>query len=225
MPTIPHSKARPIERRSLHEELLVQLRSLITDGTLRPGMKVPERELCERFGVSRTPLREALKVLAVDGTVILTPNRGATIAEVTLEELDEAFPVIGALEALAGEIACQKITEAELVEIRALHDEMVKHWKAGAAQEYFHCNRRIHEMIMSATRNSCLQSHYSTLAMRISNIRYVAGIDPERWRQAIEEHEAILAALEARDGAELARILRAHLVNKLETVRSWLERQ
>ena len=225
MSSTAYSKTRPIQRRSLHQELLEQLRGLITDGTLRPGMKVPERELCERFGVSRTPLREALKVLASDGTVTLRPNRGATIAEVTLEELEEVFPVIGALEALAGEIACQKITPAELAEIRELHEEMVAHWKAGSVQEYFRCNRHIHEAILSATRNPCLQTHYSMLAARISNFRYVAGIDAERWRLAIEEHEAILAALEVRDSAALQRIMRVHLANKLETVRNWLEKQ
>ena len=94
--------ATQLKRRPLHEELTESLRKLIVSGELQPGRKVPEKELCELYGVSRTPLREALKVLATDGLVNLEPNRGAWVSRITVEELDELFPVMGALEALAG---------------------------------------------------------------------------------------------------------------------------
>lgn len=226
--TLPPREARreeysePIPRRTLHDELLARLRAMIIDGDLAPGAKVPEKELCERFAVSRTPLREALKVLASEGLVTLTPNRGATISDLTLDDLEETFPVIGVLEALAGEMACVNITDAELVRIRTLHDRMIGHYERGRLAAYFSLNQEIHEMILEAARNLTLAALYRSLAGRIRQARYVANMSPERWGQAVEEHERIIAALEARDGAALGRILKDHLANKFETVKEAL---
>jgi DNA-binding GntR family transcriptional regulator len=131
-----------IVRRSLHDELVERLQRLIIEGDLTPGEKVPEKELCERFNVSRTPMREALKVLANAGLVTLTPNRGASVTEVTVEDLQEVFPVMGALEALSGELACEKISDAELTAVRKLHEDMVGHYKAGACRNISRPTRR-----------------------------------------------------------------------------------
>ena len=214
-----------INRRSLHSELVERLHNLIIEGALAPGSKVPERELCEQFGVSRTPLREALKVLAADGLVSLEPNRGAWVSQVTLLELEELFPVMGALEALSGELACARITEREVEKIRVLHAEMVWHHEAGNLAEYFRANQAIHEAILAAADNATLTAQYRALATRVRQARYVANMSASRWRQAVEEHEDMLAALEARDGEALADILKQHLANKFETVRAWLKAQ
>jgi DNA-binding GntR family transcriptional regulator len=223
--SIAFAPTESIQRRSLHDELVDRLRSLITEGELAPGLKIPERELCERFGVSRTPLREALKVLASEGAVTLRPNRGAVVNPLTPEELEEVFPVMGALEALSGEIACRMITDAEVAEIRALHDRMVEHWQAGELQPYFRLNQAIHQAILEATRNETLVVTYRGLSRRLMTARYLANMSPKRWAVAVAEHEAMLDALEKRDGAELARILKKHLANKLETVKDWLQAQ
>jgi DNA-binding GntR family transcriptional regulator len=214
-----------IPRRSLHDELTERLRTLITRGDLGPGEKVPEKDLCKQFGVSRTPLREALKVLASEGIVTLRPNRGAMVSALTTEELEEVFPVMGALEALSGEIACKRITDREIQTIRKLHEAMVQHWKSGELQPYFRLNQRIHEAILEATRNDTLKSIYRGLSGRILSARYIANMSPARWAKAVEEHEAILKALDARDGARLSKILKAHLANKLATVKDWLMAQ
>src|SRR5437867_7965481 len=116
--------AEPITRRSLHNELVERLRDMIGTGALTSGEKIQEMALCRRFGVSRTPLREALKVLASEGIVTLQPHRGATVASLSAPELEEVFPVMGALESLAGEIACRRITDQEIAEIAALHRTM-----------------------------------------------------------------------------------------------------
>ena len=212
-------EAVPIVRASLHEELVARLRDLIVEGELTPGARVPERTLCQRFGVSRTPLREALKVLASDGLLELLPNRGATVARLTAADLDEMFPVMGALEALAGELACARIGDAELAEIRALHYQMALHHTRGELPQYFGLNQRIHEAIMDAARNATLSRMYRSLAGRIRRARYVANMSQARWDQAVAEHEAILAALEKRDGPALAQMLERHLRNKCETVK------
>ncbi|ETX28990.1 GntR family transcriptional regulator [Roseivivax isoporae] len=211
-----------LRRTSLHQELADKVRELIVSGELPQGTKVPERELCEMFGVSRTPLREALKVLALDRLVVLEPNRGAWVSRITVADLEEVFPVMGALEALSGELACAKITDAELAAIRVLHEEMVGHFEARRLAEYFDLNQRIHEAILAAARNETLTVQYRSLATQVRRARFVANMTDARWQQATDEHAEIMATLEARDGPGLAAILRRHLQNKLETVREWL---
>lgn len=215
----------PIPRRTLHEDLVGTIRELIISGQLAPGSKIPELELCERLQVSRTPLREALKVLATDGLVALEPNRGARVTEITRRDLDEIFPVLGALEALAGELACRNITDAEIITVRQLHDAMVAEYRAGRLREYFALNEQIHEAILTAARNAALTTQYRMLSMRVRRARYVANMTAARWQQATAEHEDIIRALEARDGSALSAVLKQHLENKLATVCDWLDRQ
>jgi DNA-binding GntR family transcriptional regulator len=217
--------AEPIRRRTLHDEMTDRLRLLIVEGELAPGAKVPERALCERFGVSRTPLREALKVLANEGLVDLLPNRGAQVSRLTLAALEEAFPVMGALEALAGELASANITDAEIAAIRQWHTVMVSHYRAGNLKAYFSANQAIHEAILEAARNPTLIVLYRGLAGRVRRARYMANMSPRRWTQAVEEHEEILEALGARDGRRLGKILKKHLANKFETVKEALAAQ
>jgi len=214
--------AAPIQRRSLHNELADRLRHMIVEGELAPGEKLAEKELCGQFGVSRTPLREAMKVLATEGLVQLTPNRGCAVSKLTLADLDEAFPIMGALEALSGELACQHITDAEVARIRDLHDRMVKKYESGALRDYFKLNEQIHQMILDAARNPTLSQMQLSLSGRVRRARYMANMSPARWARAVEEHENILEALAARDGKRLAVLLKEHLANKLQTVKDAL---
>ncbi len=215
-------QVEPIKRVSLHDQLVGRLRDLIVQGDLAPGSRVPERELCERYNVSRTPLREALKVLASEGLLELPPNRGAMVSRLTLADVEEMFPVMGALEALAGELAASRIGEEALAEVRALHYQMVLHYKRGELAPYFRLNQRIHELILEAADNGVLANLYRGLAGRIRRARYQANLSPERWASAVAEHEEILAKLEARDGPGLAATLKRHLKNKCETVKDVL---
>lgn len=211
-----------ITRRSLHDELVVRLRDMIVEGEIAPGDRIPEKDLCARFGVSRTPLREALKVLASEGLLTLSPHRGAHVARLTVNDIEEMFPVIGALEALAGELACARLDEETLAEIRALHYQMVLHYQRGDRSAYFKLNQAIHEKILACAGNRTLTALHQSLSGRVSRARYQANMSAARWVQAVNEHEAILAALEARDGGGLSAILRRHLANKAETVKESL---
>ena len=216
------SLVEPIRRTLLHDELASRLRSLIEDGELAPGDKLAEQALCARFGVSRTPLREALKVLASENLIEIVPNRGARVAQLTLSDLDEAFPVMGALEALAGELACANITDRQIAEIRRLHKVMVKHYRSGSLPDYFRANEAIHDAILEAANNATLAKMKDGLTGRVRRARYRANMSAGRWAQAVAEHEEILAALEARDGRRLGAILKRHLANKLDTVKAAL---
>lgn len=212
--------SHPIQRRTIHAELVERLREMIHAGELIAGDKISEKELCERFIVSRTPLREALKVLASDGLVKLMPNRGASVAKLTLEDLEDVFPVMASLEALSGKLACQRISEESVQQIREMHIEMVDHHRNGNLPDYFHLNQAIHNAILDAAGNEVLTSTYQSLAGRITRARYMANMSADRWDRAVEEHAQILNALEKRDGNALANILRNHVMNKLETVKA-----
>jgi len=214
-----------INRVSLHDELTDRLRDMINEGLLIAGEKVPERELCEKLGVSRTPMREALKVLASDGLLILEPNRGARVKAITVEDLEEVFPVMGALEALAGELACENISEEQLKELKKAHDAMLRHYQDKDLPNYFKQNERIHDIIIDATGNRTLQAQYRSLSVRVRSARYIANMTPSRWSQAVAEHEEMIEALDKRDSTTLGIILKRHLQNKFSTVKDWVEQQ
>lgn len=218
------SDTNVIERRSLHLELVERIRPLIVESQLKPGDKVPERELCERFRVSRTPMREALKVLAAERLVRLEPNRGAWVTKVTVEEVEEVFPVLGALEALSGELACTNITDAEIGHIRLLHDQMMVNYQARNLAGYFKVNQDIHRAILLAAKNQSLTNTCQALSARMQRARYAANLSEERWADAVNEHEQIIQSLEARDGKKLSQILIQHMKNKKESVLKWLRK-
>jgi DNA-binding GntR family transcriptional regulator len=203
---------RPIKtRRSLHEELLNGVRDLIFDGKLRPGDKIPERALCEHFKVSRTPLRESLKALAAEGLVQLVPNRGAIVALITEKEIDELFPILGALEALAGELVCKTAEEGDLKALRALHEEMIQHFRRDEESAYRRLNRQFHQTMFDIAGNGALSELYEQLLGRIHLIRFLVDKKETDWKKAVSDHERIMTALEARNGARLAAILKVHL--------------
>jgi DNA-binding GntR family transcriptional regulator len=208
-----------IERRTLHDELVDHLRDMIVHGDLAPGSKIDEQGLCERFGVSRTPVREALRSLSAEGLVNHQPRRGATVAPMTLSDLEEAFPIIGALEGLAGELACAKVTDAEIARARDLQKKMEWQFAGKDREGYFASNEEIHRMILGVAANPTLTKMLRSLDGRVRRARYIANLSADRWAQAVAEHEQILAALAARDGAAMRERLTAHLANKFAALR------
>ncbi|MGH8749420.1 MAG: GntR family transcriptional regulator [Burkholderiales bacterium] len=208
----------PRARRPLHEEAIDQLRDLIVRGELMPGSRLNERVLSARLGVSRTPLREAIKLLATEGLVHLLPNRGAVAAPIERERIRETLAVMGALESLAGELACAQASDQAVAEIRALHFEMLAMHARRDLDGYFRHNQAIHLKLVEASGNAVLAQTYRQLNANVRRVRYMANLSPERWDAAVKEHEAILAALAARDAARLKRLLRDHLSAKLATV-------
>lgn len=215
----------PIERRSLHKDLVDSLRGLIARGVLAPGSKLIEKDLCISFNVSRTPLREAIRALAAEGLVVVTPHRGASVATVSEDQILESFVVMGALEGLAGELAAPRISPAQLDAIRAEHAAMLERRAAGDLDGYYAHNRRIHDAIFEAADNAILSDMRQQIFTRIVNLRFIARIGDDEWATAIAEHEEMLAALTDRDGAKLGAVLRRHLDSKRQQVAHWLSRQ
>ena len=207
-----------LRRPTLHEELVERLRNMVVEDALKPGEKVPEKDLCEAFGVSRTPLREALKVLASEGLVILQTNRGARVAEVTQEELENTFAVIAMLEQLVGELACQNLDDAGIAHLQKRHDAMIKAFGVGDLQAYFKANQDIHNALIEGAGNDILESHHRMLAARVRRARFMVNLSDERWQQAIEEHEKMMVLLRARDGQSLGRLMMILMLNKYDAL-------
>ena len=212
----------PIVRPALQEEVVARIRRMIDDGSLLPGGRIPERQLCAQLGVSRTPLREAFRILASEGLIELAPRRGATVKKLHAGEIDHMFEVLEALEALAGELACTELSDAALAAIESLHERMMAAYARRDRRRFFEANQEIHERIVAGCGNPILGRVYAGLSGQVRRIRYMPQITEAQWRIAAQEHRAILAALKARNARALARVLRDHLRTKRERVKSLL---
>ena len=210
--------ARPIARRALHEEVADRLREWITEGRLAPGARLNERVLCAELDVSRTPLREAFKVLAAERLIELHPNRGATVATLSVDDVRHLFELMGALEGLSGELAALRHSADDLREIRALHFEMLAAHARGDLPAYYRLNRAIHRAINRSARNPMLAEAYDSVNLRIQNLRFRSNFNAEKWDASVLEHQAMLEALAARDPARLRGQLEQHLQHKLQAV-------
>jgi DNA-binding GntR family transcriptional regulator len=177
-----------------------------------------ERLLTAQLGVSRTPLREAFKVLATEGLVELLPNRGAIVSEIDPVRLAEILAVMGALEALAGEFACVNASDGQINEIRSLHHEMLANHARGDLAGYFKFNQAIHLKIVKYSGNTVLYNAYRQLNANVRRARYMANLSQERWDAAVREHAEILEALAARDVVRIKALLADHLAHKLSSV-------
>jgi len=195
-----------------------RLRVLITEGVLAPGARLNERVLGDTLGVSRTPLREAFRLLAADGLVVLAPNRGAQVVALSEADIRESFELMAALEALSGELACRRVADAEVMEIRALTFEMLACHARRDLPAYYQRNREIHDRINRAAGNALLRQTYASHNLRIQNLRFRSNFDDEKWNRAAAEHAQMVALLETRDAAGLADLMRRHLWQKGEAV-------
>ncbi len=212
----------PIQRPPLQEEVVARIKRLIEDGTLLPGNRIPERQLCAQLGVSRTPLREAFQILATQGLIELQPRRGAVVRRITPDEVDHMFELLAVLEGLAGKLACAAMSDEALSRIEALHEKMMSAYRRRTQAKFFELNQQIHEAIVKASANPVLERVYEGLSGQIRRIRYMPRITAEQWVIAANEHGAIMKALKARNGKALGQVLRDHLRTKRERVKALL---
>jgi len=204
---------------SLHQEVASTLREEIFAGTLAPGTFIDEVALCERLRISRTPLREALKVLTSEGLLRHEPRRGCFVNQVTEQDLDDIFPVIALLEGRCAYEAAQHASDADLAELATLHEMLQGHAKAGRITDYYACNFAIHEAIILLANNRWLSQSIADLRkiLKLSRLQSLAA--PGRLQQSLSEHMTVFAALKSRDseGAEVA--MRTHLTRQREALR------
>jgi DNA-binding GntR family transcriptional regulator len=201
-----------IERTSLHEEVTHRLRDMIVSLRLRPGERIQELEVAQLLGVSRTPVREAIKVLTAEGLVELLPLRGAIVKAFSAKDARDMLEVIALLETHAGERACQA-DPARIDAILQMHQEMKVLFEERERLAYFALNQRIHEALIALADNDTLSMTHATLSKRMRSLRYSGNSTPENWTAAMAEHEQMMTALAARDGQALSRIMGEHIRN------------
>jgi len=204
---------------SLHQEVAATLREHIFSGALLPGSFVDEVALCDSLKISRTPLREALKVLTAEGLMRHEPRRGCFVSEVTEQDLDDIFPVIALLEGRCAYEAARHASDADLAALKTLHDRLKGHADAGRIQDYYATNLLIHEAIIMLANNRWLAQSIADLRKILKLARLQQLHAPGRLTQSLSEHLSVYAALMSRDsdGAEAA--MRTHLTRQREALR------
>jgi DNA-binding GntR family transcriptional regulator len=214
------SSVVPLNRRTLHDELVGRVRDLIIEGQLAPGARIHEGQLGQALGVSRTPLREALKFLASEGLVDLVPGRGAVVHKLTAQNVRDMLDVLGAIETLAGQLACARASDTQIAEVRHLHDEMMAFYAAKNRLEYYKRNQAIHAAIARLSGNEFLAATHEAIQVRLRRIRFIGNREPDKWAGAVAEHEEMIAALEARDAVRLTVTIAHHLEHTWDRVRA-----
>ncbi len=207
---------------ALHEELVARVRDMIVEGELPPGMRIPERDLCEHFGVSRTPLREALKVLASEGFVTLSPNRGATVTAPTVEMISQRFEVIAALESSAARLVCEHGSDALLSELKALHEKMNRLHGGHDLASYFAANQQFHETLVRECGNTILAEIHAQNAIHLRRLRFQSILFGNQSKHFLRQHERVMRALLARDSRRAQTAIQAHNRSLLDCVRNAL---
>ncbi|MBQ0822005.1 GntR family transcriptional regulator [Microvirga sp. HBU67558] len=209
----------PIVRPTLHDAIVARVRDMIIEGELSPGTRLHEGNLGKMLGVSRTPLREALKFLVSEGLLELSPGRGAVVRQFSAKDVHDSLIVLGNLEGLAGRLACENATDQEIREVRQLHDHMMDMYEKRDRLPYFKLNQSIHSSILRLSKNEALASVHNVLQARLKRIRYIGNEGPEKWAGAVADHVEMIEALEARHADRLSTILNAHMLKTWERVR------
>lgn len=207
----------PIARTSLHAEVTARLRSLIVESYIKPGERVPELEISKDMGVSRTPIREALKVLASEGLVELLPLRGAVVKSFSAKDAADMLEVMGMLESFAAQKACQA-EQKRIDQVLAMHEKMKVLYTKGKRPEYFELNQKIHDALVEMADNESLTMVHNTLSKRMRSLRYSGNSTPDHWRGALDDHELIAQALAQRDAKKMKKAVEAHFENTIQRV-------
>ena len=200
-----------IPRLSLHAQVVENLREMIVETKLSPGQRIDEGGLCRLFGISRTPLREALKVLASEGLVDLLPNRSPRVSPLTRKNVIDLFEVLSWLDFEAGILAANKATEKDIKELRGIQKEMRGHYAKRDRLTYYRLNRELHTKIVEIADNSVLSTIYANLMAQAQRARFIAIQSQEHWDRGVQEHDAILEALISGNGKRLGRELMDHV--------------
>ena len=214
---------RPLERMSLHGQLVAKVREMIVNGELEAGAPLPERMLCETFGVSRTPLREAFKILASEGLIELRSHRTPVITPINRAEIANIFDIMVALDGVAGVQAATLATDSDIARLDAMHGQLVQLHREASRTAYFRLNQEIHVEITRLAANPVLLNIWTTLHANIFRARAIANYDAKRWTESVEEHEAFMALLRVRHAPGFAAALSSHTRKTGDAVLQTLE--
>jgi len=208
-----------ITNRSLHDQVASRIRDLIIEGILEPGSRFDEAHLIEELGVSRTPFREALRTLAAEGLVIVRPSKGSIVRKLTQDEVFSMLEVLGNLEKLGGELACERASDKEINALIDLHERMMDCYRARDRMPYYKMNQEFHSRLAELSKNETLLEMQANIQARLKRIRYIGNQEPNSWAGAVADHEEMVSALKDRDGRALGEAMANHLKKTWDRVK------
>ncbi|ADI00902.1 MAG TPA: GntR family transcriptional regulator [Syntrophothermus lipocalidus] len=213
---MPESRLIPVKLdtyKPLREVVFETLREAIINGTLKPGERMMEIQLAEQLGVSRTPVREAIRKLELEGFVVMIPRKGAYVAGISLKDIADVFEVRAAMEALAAGLAAERITAEELEEMERLLVRIGEHIEANRLEEVVEMDTLFHEALYKASRNLKLEQILQNLREQIQRFRSTSLAFPGRMKEALEEHKKIVEAISDRNTALAQQLAQEHIEN------------
>lgn len=211
-------------RRSLAMKAAEDLREFILLGKLPPGVPVRERDLAEAFGVSRTPLKEALRILETEGLIEYGPTRRPFVADPSLKQIHEWLRVQGALEALGGELCCANASDEQIAKIEDLNTTLIELRKTENFLDAFRRDMEFHSAIVTASGNQALLETHTTYNARLWRVRYLSSSRRRSTEMTNQQHLDIVKALKARDSAAAAAALRGHLRSAEDNITAVIEK-
>jgi DNA-binding GntR family transcriptional regulator len=204
----------------LHQRAASRLRDLVVEGRLRPGEPISEKELCEEFGISRTPLREALKILSLEGLIQLLPRRGAIVAPIVTEQLQEKFEVVRVLEDFAVKLICERASDEQVAELRAVHKKLIEAVKHGDP-DFVQLNDEFHEVIMKCSGNQSLAEVHAPLWLHLRRVRRVALNADSVSRGYVQSLDRLVRAISKRDAAAAVKEMEVRWEIASNLIASW----
>lgn len=204
-----HSMRKIVEKHlTLREKILENIRDAIISGSLKAGSRVSEPELAERYGISRTPIREAFRQLESEGYLTVIPRRGAVVREFSLKDVEEFYAIKSILEGYAARMACEKLTEKELAKLQTINNRLVELASHNDIKNFFKIHSDFHDLFIRAADNEKLRELIDSLVNRFQRLRLMSLSVPGRMKISIQEHEKIIEAFRRKDAAAAERLVR-----------------
>ncbi|MEQ5868356.1 GntR family transcriptional regulator [Sagittula sp. NFXS13] len=210
-----------MSEQTLPEQIANRLRRDILRGELEPGTQVKERDHASAMGVSRTPMREAIRILAKEGLLLLRPARSPIVAEPSYESVAQNVEVMTALELLSARLACDRASDAEIEQIAALADRMAESYDTMDKLDLFELDMAFHRAITDAAKNPVLAEMHQALVARLWRARYLSATRKSARERVLRQHEGIVTGLRARDANKVTENVRAHLVHLMLNVKDF----
>lgn len=212
-----------VSSQTLPQRIANHLRREILRGNLAPGTAIKERDKAAELGVSRTPLREAIRILAKEELVLLRPARSPVVANPSLKEVTDAIEVLTALEVLSGRLACENATDAEIAEIRAIHEHMTTVYGKIDSLDLFEIDMNFHIAIARASHNPSLAETHGAYLARLWRARYLSARKKRSRERVLRQHGNIVAGLETREPALVVPEIESHLKHLAINIRDFFE--
>ncbi len=202
-------RRKQIERhQTLREKILETIRDAILKGTLKPGERVSEPELADRFGISRTPIREAFRQLESEGYLTVIPRKGAVVASLSERDIEEFYAIKIILEGFAAKMAAEKLTTKDIERLETINDRLQQLADAGNVKNFFRVHNEFHEVFIKAAGNEKLYEMISQLVLRFKRLRLASLSQPGRMEISVEEHRNMIEAFKNHDGDRADNLVR-----------------